>query len=120
MVSEEINLNHAIEAAGHSVVETDLGEYIVQLRGEKPAHIITPAVHLRRNDVGSLFHEKLGIPYTEDIPTLTNTARQVLREVFLTADVGLSGINLAWQSRAFASSRTGERPDGDHSPSISR
>ena len=78
MVSEEINLNHALEAEGMRVVETDLGEYIVQLRHERPAHIITPAVHLRRLDVGQLFHEKLGIPYTEDIPTLTNTARQVL------------------------------------------
>ena len=93
MVSEEINLNHALEAEGIRVVETDLGEYIVQLRGERPAHIITPAVHLRRSDVGQLFHEKLGIPYTEDIPTLTNTARKVLREVFLTADVGISGVN---------------------------
>jgi L-lactate dehydrogenase complex protein LldF len=93
MVSEEIGLNHALEAAGHRVVETDLGEYIVQLRGERPAHIITPAVHLRRHQVGQLFHEKLGIPYTEDIPTLTNTARAVLREVFLTADIGISGVN---------------------------
>jgi L-lactate dehydrogenase complex protein LldF len=93
MVSEEINFNHALEAEGIRVVETDLGEYIVQLRHEKPAHIITPAVHLRRNDVGQLFHEKLGIPYTEDIPTLTNTARKVLREVFLTADIGVSGVN---------------------------
>src|SRR5687767_4578580 len=93
MVSEEIELNHALEAEGIKVVETDLGEYIVQLRNEKPSHIITPAVHLRRNDVGQLFHEKLGIPYTEDIPTLTNTARKVLRNVFLTADVGISGVN---------------------------
>jgi L-lactate dehydrogenase complex protein LldF len=93
MVTEEIHLNHALEAAGMHVVETDLGEYIVQLREEKPAHIISPAVHLRREDVGKLFHEKLGIPYTEDIPTLTSTARKVLREVFLTADVGISGVN---------------------------
>ena len=93
MVSEEINLNHALEAEGMNVVETDLGEYIVQLRREKPAHIITPAIHLRRNDVGKLFHEKLGVPYTEDIPTLTNTARRVLRDIFLTADVGVSGVN---------------------------
>lgn len=93
MVTEEINLNHALEAEGIRVVETDLGEYIVQLRNEKPAHIISPAVHLRRDDVGKLFHEKLGVPYTEDIPTLTNTARNVLREVFLTADVGISGVN---------------------------
>ena len=101
MVSEEIELNHALEAEGPStgsgrrirVVETDLGEYIVQLRKERPAHIVTPAVHLRRSDVGQLFHEKLGIPYTEDIPALTDTARQVLREVFLTADIGISGVN---------------------------
>ncbi|MBI5934161.1 MAG: LUD domain-containing protein [Chloroflexi bacterium] len=93
MVTEEIGLNHALEAAGHRVVETDLGEYIIQLRGERPSHIITPAVHLNRKQVGELFHEKLGIPYTEDIPTLTNTARAVLREVFLNADVGISGVN---------------------------
>jgi L-lactate dehydrogenase complex protein LldF len=93
MVSEEINLNHALEALGLKVVETDLGEYIVQLRNERPAHIITPAIHLRRHEVGQLFHEKLGVPYTEDIPTITNTARKALRDVFLTADVGVSGAN---------------------------
>jgi L-lactate dehydrogenase complex protein LldF len=93
MVSEEINFNHAIEAQGLRAVETDLGEFIVQLRGERPSHILTPAVHLRRQQVGELFHEKLGIPYTEDIPTLTATARKVLREVFLTADIGVSGVN---------------------------
>ena len=93
MVSEEINLNHALEAEGIRVVETDLGEYIVQLRNERPTHIITPAVHLPRHEVGQLFHEKLGIPYTEDIPTLIHAARQALRRVFLTADVGISGVN---------------------------
>jgi L-lactate dehydrogenase complex protein LldF len=93
MVSEEIELNTALQRHGHRVVETDLGEYIVQLRGEKPAHIITPAVHLQRHQVGELFVEKLGLPYTEDIATLTAAARRVLREVFLTADVGVSGVN---------------------------
>lgn len=93
MLSEEIDFNHALETAGMRAVETDLGEYIVQLRGERPSHIITPAVHLRRGDVGKLFAEKLGIPYTEDIPVLTNTARKVLREIFLTADIGISGVN---------------------------
>ena len=93
MVSEEIELNRALQREGIRVVETDLGEYIVQLRGEKPAHIITPAVHLRRHEVGQLFQEKLGLPYTEDIPTLTAAARQVLREVFLTANIGISGVN---------------------------
>ena len=95
MVTEEVNLNHALEKENIRVVETDLGEFIVQLRGEKPSHIITPALHLKRQDVGQLFHEKLDIPYTEDIPTLTNTARKVLREVFLTADVGITGANFA-------------------------
>ena len=93
MVSEEIELNHALEKHNIRVVETDLGEYIVQLRHERPSHIITPAAHLKKEQVAKLFQEKLGIPYTEDIPTLTATARKVLREVFLKADVGLSGVN---------------------------
>jgi L-lactate dehydrogenase complex protein LldF len=93
MVSEEIELNHALEKHGIRVVETDLGEYIVQLRRERPSHIITPAAHLKREQVAQLFQEKLGIPYTEDIPTLTATARKVLREIFLTADIGISGVN---------------------------
>jgi len=93
MVSEEINFNHALEPAGLQVVETDLGEYIVQLRGERPSHILTPAVHLTRAQVGQLFHDKLGIPYTEDIPEMVATARRVLRQVFLTADIGVSGAN---------------------------
>lgn len=93
MVSEEIELNPALQQAGLEVIETDLGEYIVQLRQEHPAHIITPAVHLTRQQVGELFHEKLGIPLTDDVPTLTETARRVLREIFLTADIGLSGVN---------------------------
>lgn len=93
MVSEEIELNHALEKEGIQVIETDLGEYIVQLRHERPSHIITPAAHLRKEQVAELFHEKLGIPYTTDIPTLTATARKVLREVFLTADIGFSGVN---------------------------
>ncbi|MEN9562693.1 MAG: hypothetical protein RIR73_937 [Chloroflexota bacterium] len=93
MVSEEIELNKNLEKHGIHVVETDLGEYIVQLRKERPSHIITPAAHLKKEQVAQLFHEKLGIPYTEDIPALTVTARNVLREVFLTADVGISGVN---------------------------
>ena len=93
MVSEEIELNHALEKEGIQVIETDLGEYIVQLRHERPSHIITPAAHLRKEQVAELFHEKLGIPYTTDIPTLTATARKVLREVFLTTDIGFSGVN---------------------------
>ncbi len=93
MVGEEIHLNERLEAEGLKVVETDLGEYIVQLRGEPPAHIITPAVHLTRSQVGQTFEEKLGLPYTTDIPTLTAAARRVLRQTFLDADIGVSGVN---------------------------
>jgi L-lactate dehydrogenase complex protein LldF len=93
MVSEEIELNHALEAAGIRPVETDLGEFIVQLREESPSHIVAPAIHLRREDVGETFHKKLGIPLTYDISTLTNAARATLRETFLNADIGLSGVN---------------------------
>ncbi|NIW43641.1 MAG: (Fe-S)-binding protein, partial [Gammaproteobacteria bacterium] len=63
-------------------VETDLGEFIIQLRGESPAHIITPAVHLRKEEVGETFRDNLGIPYTEDIPTMTEAARERLRQSF--------------------------------------
>lgn len=93
MLGEEIELNPALEEAGLKVIETDLGEYIVQIRGEPPAHIITPAVHLSRQEVGQTFHEKLGIPYTDDIPTLTAAARSVLRDTFLKTDIGISGVN---------------------------
>jgi len=94
MMSEEIELNPALEAAGIEVVETDLGEYIVQLRDEHPSHIITPAVHLRKEDVGETFHQKLGIPLTDDIDILTNTARTRLRQNFLDTDIGISGVNM--------------------------
>jgi len=93
MVGEEIHFNPALEQAGLRVVETDLGEYIVQLRGELPSHIITPAVHLTRADVGRLFEEKLGLPYTDEIPVLTTAARRVLRQTFLDTDIGVSGVN---------------------------
>jgi len=95
MVSEEIELNHDLEAAGFEVVETDLGEYILQLAGEKPSHIVTPVAHKNRQDVGRLFADKLGIPYTTDPPELTMVARRVLREKFRTADLGIIGANFA-------------------------
>lgn len=93
MISEEIGLNHALEAAGAQAIETDLGEFIVQLRGETPSHLITPAVHLRREDVAELFQERFGMPPTLDIEQMTNVARVELRRAFFTADVGLSGVN---------------------------
>lgn len=95
MVTEEIGLNPALEAAGIEVTETDLGEYIVQLAGESPSHIIAPAIHKTRAQVGRLFAEKLGVPYTDDPPTLTRIARKALRRKFLAADMGISGCNLA-------------------------
>ena len=93
MVSEEIHLNRTLEDAGFEVVETDLGEYIVQLRGEPPSHIVAPAIHLRREDVGETFQEKLGMPYTDDVEVLNKAARDSLRAKFLSAQVGISGVN---------------------------
>jgi L-lactate dehydrogenase complex protein LldF len=96
MATEEIALNAALaEEAGCEVVETDLGEYIVQLRGERPSHIITPAIHLSKEDIGTLFHEKLNIPYTSEPEALTAVARQRLRDTFLAADMGVTGANFA-------------------------
>jgi L-lactate dehydrogenase complex protein LldF len=95
MVTEEIGLNPALEAAGVEVVETDLGEYIVQLAAEHPSHIIAPAIHKTRQQIGRLFENKLGIPYLEDPPKLTMAARKSLRQKFLSADMGISGCNIA-------------------------
>jgi L-lactate dehydrogenase complex protein LldF len=93
MVSEEIELNQALEEAGIHSIETDLGEFIVQLRGEKPAHIITPAVHLRREDVAETFRDKLDVEYTTDVKAMTAVVRRLLRRVFLSTRVGVSGVN---------------------------
>ncbi|UFS69002.1 LutB/LldF family L-lactate oxidation iron-sulfur protein [Geomonas sp. RF6] len=95
MVSEEIGLNHHLQRLGIEVVETDLGEYIIQLEGETPSHIIVPAIHKNRKQVGKLFSERLGVPYTEDPQVLTKTARKVMREKFLAAKAGISGANFA-------------------------
>lgn len=93
MASEEIHLNHALEEAGLVVVETDLGEYIVQLAGETPSHILAPAIHKTREQIRDLFHEKLGMPETDEIPVMTRTARDRLRGEFLRADMGITGVN---------------------------
>jgi L-lactate dehydrogenase complex protein LldF len=93
MATEEIELNEHLEKADIEVLETDLGEFIVQLAHEKPYHIVTPAMHKSREDVAKLFHEKLGSP--EDLPAeeLTMIARQHLREKFKNADIGITGAN---------------------------
>ncbi len=93
MVSEEVNLNERLEAAGVQVVETDLGEYILQLAHEPPSHIVAPAVHKSKEDVADLFVAAHHKPRTTDIPKLTREAREALREHFLTADMGISGSN---------------------------
>jgi L-lactate dehydrogenase complex protein LldF len=95
MTTEEIDLNPALTQAGIEPVETDLGEYIVQLRRERPSHIITPAIHLSKEDIGGLFHDKLEIPYTAEPEQLTAVARERLREIFLTAEMGITGVNFA-------------------------
>ena len=95
MVTEEIGLNEKLIAAGIDVAETDLGEFIIQLAGEHPSHIIAPAIHKTRNEIGKLFSEKLDIPFTTDPPKLTHQARKALRKKFLAADMGTSGCNLA-------------------------
>jgi L-lactate dehydrogenase complex protein LldF len=93
MISEEIHLNPTLEQAGIEVVETDLGEWIVQLRGETPSHIITPVVHLRREDVSALFHERFGMEPTLDVTAMTQLAQRHLREVYFRAEAGITGVN---------------------------
>jgi L-lactate dehydrogenase complex protein LldF len=95
MVTEEIGLNDAMESAGIEVVETDLGEYIIQLAGEPPSHIIAPVIHKRTEDIGEIFHHRLGVPRTDDPAELCAIARRFLREKFLAADMGISGCNFA-------------------------
>ena len=93
MVSEESGLNHALEAVGIQAIETDLGEYIVQLAKEPPSHLIAPAIHKSKEDVAELFQQHHNLPYKLDIPDLTKEARQILRPHFLSADMGISGGN---------------------------
>jgi L-lactate dehydrogenase complex protein LldF len=94
MVSEESALDHAIEAAGLTVVETDLGEYILQINDyEPPSHLIGPALHKSKEEVAELFHRKHGTPRKEGIAELCLEARGVLRSHYLTADMGISGGN---------------------------
>ncbi|HEY3488833.1 MAG TPA: LutB/LldF family L-lactate oxidation iron-sulfur protein [Candidatus Deferrimicrobiaceae bacterium] len=93
MATEEIALNEALESAGVEAVETDLGEYIIQLAHEAPSHLIAPAVHKTREEVSQLFVDRLGEPYTEEIPELVAIARRHLRDKFLSAGMGISGAN---------------------------
>jgi L-lactate dehydrogenase complex protein LldF len=93
MVTEEIDFNHTLEEAGIESQETDLGEYIVQLAGEPPYHIVTPAMHKSKEDVAALFHEKFGLKANSSPQQITTYVRKLLREKFYTAGVGVTGAN---------------------------
>ncbi len=95
MVSEEMELNRFLGAHGIEALEADLGEFIVQLAGQTPVHIVVPAIHMNRMEIARLFQTELGVPYTDNVQELTQIARRVLREKFQTAGMGISGVNFA-------------------------
>jgi L-lactate dehydrogenase complex protein LldF len=95
MTSEEIHLNGALEGAGYEVVESDLGEFIMQLRGEPPYHLVFPSMHLTRGEIRDLFAEKLHDAPSDNPEDLTMVARRVLRQKYLQADIGITGANFA-------------------------
>lgn len=93
MTTEEIELNHVAESVGCESVETDLGEFIVQVAGEKPYHIVTPAMHKSKGDIAKLFNEKFNTPIDSTPQEMTEYVRQVLRKKYTTAEVGVTGAN---------------------------
>ena len=95
MVSEEMELNKHLEDWGHSVIETDLGEWIVQLAGEKPSHITAPALHKTKNEIAELLSHKLGKKVSPDAQDIVKLARSEMRKYFSEADIGISGANFA-------------------------
>ncbi|MEZ4571001.1 MAG: LUD domain-containing protein [Thermomicrobiales bacterium] len=94
MVTEEIHLNHAIEEAGIRVVETDLGEYIIQLAGDTPSHLIAPAIHVTREQVAELLSNAAHEELPAEVEPLVRVARKLLRDDFVNADIGISGANI--------------------------
>ena len=95
MVSEEMEMNDVLAARGIECLEADMGEFIVQLDHEKPSHIIMPAIHKNAAQVATLFENKLGVEYTQDVDALIQIGRRVLRQKFFEADIGVSGVNFA-------------------------
>ena len=93
MATEEIHLNGALEAKGLHVRETDLGEWMLSVAGQKPSHMVMPAIHLNRQQCAKFFSKELHRDIPSDIPFMIQTARQVLREEFLSADMGITGAN---------------------------
>lgn len=95
MASEEIGLNHYLEDKGLKPLETDLGEVIIQLLNEPPVHIVVPAIHKNRNEIGEIFHQKLGAPLETEPEKLNAIAREHMRKQFKTLKMGLGGVNFA-------------------------
>lgn len=95
MATEEISLNHFLEEEDIEVVESDLGEWIIQLAGERPSHMLMPAIHMTRDEVADIFSKKTGKYLTGDIPKLVSVARDELRGKFLSAGMGITGVNIA-------------------------
>ncbi len=96
MVSEETELNHYLEQRHIEILESDLGEFIIQLAHEPPSHIVMPAIHKSRQEIAALFHQHFPeLAYTEDVDELTLSARRILRGKFEKADAGISGVNFA-------------------------
>ena len=93
MTTEEIDLNHTAEQMGCESVETDLGEFIVQVAGERPYHIVTPAMHKSKEDIAKLFNEKFDTPIDSTPEEMTEYVRQMLRKKYMQADVGVTGAN---------------------------
>lgn len=93
MVTEEIGLNEFLAKKNIQAAESDLGEFIVQLLEQKPYHIVTPAMHLRRKEIAELFHQRFGLPEDADAESITMKARELLRDQFLTADAAITGAN---------------------------
>jgi L-lactate dehydrogenase complex protein LldF len=95
MTTEEVHLNPALQLAGIEVVETDFGEFVIQIAGERPSHLVAPAVHHTRESVARVLSEYVGEPLPDDPKTLALTGRRVLREKFRRADLGITGANFA-------------------------
>ncbi|MFN3179940.1 MAG: LUD domain-containing protein, partial [Thermus sp.] len=93
MLTEELGVNPLLESLGVEVYETDLGEYLIQLLGEPPSHIVGPAIHLSLPEIQRLFHGRFGTPLDASPEALAAVARKVLRDAFLTAELGISGAN---------------------------
>ncbi len=121
MLTEEVHLVPHLEAQGIECIETDLGERILQLRQEPPSHIVVPAIHLKKEEIGELFHEKIGTDAGASDPTyLTHAARMNMRQDFLNADAAMTGVNMAIASEgAFVvCTNEGNADMGAHLPDL--